>query len=223
MEGVFQIASVTPNSGSVNGGTLVTISGNGFLSNSSVNFDAASCKIISASINQITCETTAHDSQSVDINVDSNPAFSNGFTYDSTKTPTILSVNPTSGIAGDTITVSTQNVNENITVINLGSYICTVQDINADSITCTVGSGGVGNYPVSLMTSAGNSNNDIMFTFPLAITSLSSVEGTTAGGLELVINGQGFSSNSSVSICNIPCPIVKYTSSQITCTVSVFY
>lgn len=57
------ISSIAPNSGSIYGGTLVKINGNGFSANTSVKFDSADCKIIQLSLSSITCMTSAHAAQ----------------------------------------------------------------------------------------------------------------------------------------------------------------
>ena len=43
--------------------------------------------------------------------------------------------------------------------------------------------------------------------------------GSVGGGLTLVINGQGFTQNSSVTICGKQCKITKISLTSITCLV----
>ena len=53
------IQSITPNSGSLHGGTLITIIGNGFTSKSNVHIGNSICRVTSASISQLECITSA--------------------------------------------------------------------------------------------------------------------------------------------------------------------
>lgn len=45
--------------------------------------------------------------------------------------------------------------------------------------------------------------------------------GSTSGGLSLKINGKGFSSSSTVTICNNPCKVINNTFTEINCIVSI--
>ena len=54
------IQSITPNTGSVNGGTILTINGNGFDKNTQVSIDSVKCNIISIKINELKCITKNH-------------------------------------------------------------------------------------------------------------------------------------------------------------------
>lgn len=58
-----------------------------------------------------------------------------------------------------------------------------------------------------------------MFKYDLKITSLSNSQGIIGGGLNLTINGQGFSSDSQVLICNNTCKVYNASLSSISCTV----
>ena len=67
--GVAKVSSIAPTSGSVNGGTLLTVSGNGFTKETSVRLDNAICTVVTASVDSLTCLTSAHSSQSVSLTV----------------------------------------------------------------------------------------------------------------------------------------------------------
>ena len=68
---MLAVKSIDPSTGSIYGGTIVTLIGNGFKSNSLVKFDSSTCNIISANINQIICKTTSHaEQQSVSIQIE---------------------------------------------------------------------------------------------------------------------------------------------------------
>lgn len=60
INGLPLIKSTTPNSGSLHGGTIVTISGNGFDETTQVLLNKTNCTLIDYSINMLTCQTNAH-------------------------------------------------------------------------------------------------------------------------------------------------------------------
>jgi hypothetical protein len=98
--GLPSIKSLTPNSGSLNGGTRVKITGNGFngLTNTSVKFGSSSvCHVLNLSLTELECETSsASGNLLAQVNVN-DVAYANSdfsFLFDSNQTPTISSVSP---------------------------------------------------------------------------------------------------------------------------------
>ena len=83
------ISSVTPNNGSLGGGTAVTISGANFVTGATISLDGiAATNVVVASATQITAITPAHVAGSVNVVV-TNPdtqsgTLTNGFTYTAT-------------------------------------------------------------------------------------------------------------------------------------------
>lgn len=63
------VSSISPNSGSIYGGTVLTINGNGFDSTTQVLFDTVQCNIISYSINSLQCRTGFHLFGVVSVNI----------------------------------------------------------------------------------------------------------------------------------------------------------
>lgn len=62
---------MTPNSGSIYGGTEVTIAGNGFdtLNNTQVLFGTSVCKITSLSVTSLTCVTSQGSSGAATVSI----------------------------------------------------------------------------------------------------------------------------------------------------------
>lgn len=58
IRGIFSVLSMFPDIGSIFGGSLVTITGNGFVSNSTIRLNTSNCTIVSLSVTQIKCLTT---------------------------------------------------------------------------------------------------------------------------------------------------------------------
>jgi hypothetical protein len=94
------VTSILPASGSIGGGTVVTISGTGFLTNPSVKFGGVAATNVSATATSITATAPAHAAGKVDVvvtNTDGQSAtLTQAFTY-ALPSPTISSISPNSG------------------------------------------------------------------------------------------------------------------------------
>ena len=124
------LASVTPSSGSTEGGTIITLSGNGFTTNlTSILLDGATCGIEILTPSEVKCKTRQHDVQD---NVDVTASIESGgvtitftgsviFNYTSVATPTLTAISPVSGTGGDSVTISGSRFSttptENIVII----------------------------------------------------------------------------------------------------------
>ena len=87
-------------------------------------------------------------------------------------------------------------------------------------IECTLSSNSAGAFPVVVqLNNQGYSNNNKLFTYNLSLPSLSTNQGSVGGGLNLVLNGQGFSSNTKVTICGQSCTVSQSNLTSITCMV----
>src|SRR5262249_39959421 len=89
------VSAVSPTSGSVNGGTTVTVTGTGFLSGATVKFGGiAATGIAVNSSKSSTATTPAHGAGTVDVSVTNSDGQSgtltNGFTYTTATTETVL-------------------------------------------------------------------------------------------------------------------------------------
>lgn len=105
------ISSVSPASGPVSGGTLVTINGSGFESGSSISFAGAQATSVSfISSTQLQAVTPSGAAGAVNVTVTTpdpgSATLSNGFMYVSN--PTVTSVSPSSGptTGGTTVTIN---------------------------------------------------------------------------------------------------------------------
>ena len=117
LPGMPVMTSVLPVSGSVNGGTTLTITGHGYVDGATtVTIGGATCTVSSTTVTQIICDTTAHAAGSLSVDVvvagTTNINFPTTvmFDYDSAATPTISSITggsttADSGEGGDTITI----------------------------------------------------------------------------------------------------------------------
>ena len=100
------VQSISPQAGSMMGGSILTINGDGFSPNPDVKVGGAPCQILSSSYTQIKCQTAASSTlQSFPVVVrvhgmESYCTSSCMFTYSAAKTPRIDSLTP-SAIVGD--------------------------------------------------------------------------------------------------------------------------
>jgi len=126
------VSSISPSSGSIYGGTLLTILGNGFDETTKIFVDNVKCSINSYSINKLTCITGAHSAGSVGLairlkkfiyfffkiifcdeffssNSSNNVSYSNNgisFTYDSSISPIINTISPTHGTGNSILQIT---------------------------------------------------------------------------------------------------------------------
>ncbi|CAK8682966.1 unnamed protein product [Clavelina lepadiformis] len=223
-----RISDLTPESGSVNGGTTLTITGNGFVKvGISVQVGRVPCVIIDVTLSIITCTTDAHEAGQVSVKVESNevtyPTVS--YEYSNAATPTIANVFPVTGAGGDSITLTgTQlgNVVGDVSV-TVGGIECTVTSAGETTLECTLGDREGGHAIIEVtVASLGLAmvSSSVSFVFNLGVHDFSPKTGSY-GGLQLVtIDGAGFSNHTIVHICDLPCTLESSSSTQITCRTS---
>jgi hypothetical protein len=146
------IASVTPASGPVSGGTQITISGTNYVSGATVWVGGtAATNVAFVSAAQLTARTPAGTAGARDVRV-TNPdgqsaTRTGGFTYASSKTPIITSVSPASGpIAGGTsITVRGSGFTSRNMTLRIGGVAATnVVSTNQKTLTAVTPTGTAG-------------------------------------------------------------------------------
>ncbi|XP_060573258.1 fibrocystin-L-like isoform X2 [Ruditapes philippinarum] len=219
--GTPTISAIVPSSGSIHGETVVTVQGNGFVDNdTTVSIDGATCEISSTTLAEVTCKTQPHAAGSVTVAVSSNGVSytSSSYSYSAGSTPTVTSINPVSGLSGQTLTISGSNLDGGAVNVTLDDVECSVISSSSNQIQCTLGNHATGSVPVSVLVEGkGRSNTDQQFEYQLSISSVSPVEGGTAGGQTVVVSGTGFDDTATVTVCGQPCVQVGSTSTAYTC------
>ena len=136
------VLSVSPSSGSDNGGTLVTITGTNLVSGAAATFggtDASDVTVVSST--SITAMTRAATAGAVTVLVtnpnDQSASLNSGYTY--TANPTLTSVSPSSGsVSGGTlVTITGTNFASGATVTFGGTAATKVTFVSSTSITVT--------------------------------------------------------------------------------------
>ena len=232
------IKNISPLSGSVLGGNIITITGASFVeTNLTVYIGTERCTIKQVSYYQIQCivprSVNINMSYStVPVNVSYGPKWevicdSNDgcdYQYSLNSTPTIFAVDPiiVGGVDVQTITINGELLDSDSTVM-VGPFECVnVTLYDFENITCQLSPIQAGKYLVSVLVptygfAQFSEETDNSITSQLRIDGISPLLGSIRGGTKLTISGIGFSdylNNNSVSIGNSACQIVesKYTS-----------
>ena len=147
-----RISSVSPNTGTKDGGTSLTITGTDFVAGANVSIGRNSCTSVTVvSSTSITCTTPSSSVGTVDIvviNTDNQSgSLSSGFQYTnfSAAAPTVTSITPTTGstVGGTSVTITGTGFSSGATV-SIGSSCSSITVVSATSITCTTGSSTAG-------------------------------------------------------------------------------
>ncbi|KAL7883851.1 hypothetical protein SRHO_G00015090 [Serrasalmus rhombeus] len=217
------LASLQPTSGSLAGGTLLMITGNGFVAgNTSVMVGIYLCSILQVTPSMVQCLTHSNSEQLVQVKIQVfgviYPPLS--FNYSREQTPKITSISPTTGPSGTPITVSGSGFGSDagLVAVNIDGVPCTVSSITDAAVQCTVGEHAGGTFPVTLTHQVkGRAQGQSSFSYELRLTQVSPNEGSYAGGAVVAVQGTGFDPNSSkVLICGKECSVRTNLSSSTT-------
>lgn len=219
-----EITSVLPAGGPVEGGTTVSIVGDGFFSGMTVTIGDGSCDDVTVvSPTQLTCTTPVGALGAVDVtvttSVDSGTA-ADAFTYVSA--PTVSGTGPSGGplAGGTTITVDGAGFVAGMT-ISVGGIECTnVTVISPTSATCQTPAGPAGPADVVVTTPSGTATDTGGFTYAEAptISGVSPAGGPPAGETTITIDGDGFFDGVTVTVGGDTCTdVVVISATQLTC------
>jgi hypothetical protein len=224
-----QVTSISPNTGSTGGGTVVEISGTNFSSSSTVVFGTTAATNVS--YNSTTGKLTATSpagtgTQNILVTTSgsqSATADANVFTYTANVAVSAISVafGPTTG--GTVVEISGTNFTSGSTVV-FGATAATDVSYNSTTGRLTATSpAGTGAVSISVTTS-GTTSADVSadnFTYfaPPTITGLSRSTGPNAGGSSVIITGTNFTESTTVAFgtTNVT-TFTRNSSTQITAT-----
>ncbi|MHB8652852.1 MAG: IPT/TIG domain-containing protein [Terriglobia bacterium] len=203
------ITSVSPNVGSINGGTSVTITGTGFAAGANVTIGGLEpSNIIVISGTKITATTPGHPAGPAAVTV-TNPdggtvTLQSGFTYG--LPPSITSVAPTLvASTGGTVVIITGSQFQPGATVTFGGVPATgiVVSANGTSIQATAPAGTAGTTANITVTNPDGGTATLpsgltYLLFPI-ITSVSPASGTSAGGTSVTISGANFQLGATVT------------------------
>jgi len=200
------IASISPRSGPVAGGTPVTITGSGFTGASQVRFGTvAASNFLVNSDTQITTYSPA-GSGTVHVTVTTpkgTSATSNADQFTYLPVPTITSISPTSGpvAGGTTVTIKGSGFTE-VSKVLFGPTVSIFTVNSSTQITVISPASPAGTVDVTVTTPGGTSATSVadQFTYRVAptVASISPTSGPAAGETFVTITGSGFTGASQV-------------------------
>lgn len=201
------VTSISPTSGPIAGGTVVTITGTGFTGATSVTFGGTPAVFTFVNATTITATSPAHAAGTVDVLVTTPAGTSanttaDNFTY--TSGPTVTSITPKAGpVGGGTVVTITGSGFTGATSVTFGGTAATPTVANDTTITVTSPAHAAGTVDVRVVTPAGTSPNtaadDFVYGGGPIITSISPTSGVPAGGNTVTITGTGFLGATSVT------------------------
>jgi Domain of unknown function (DUF1929)/IPT/TIG domain/Glyoxal oxidase N-terminus len=217
------VTSISPNSGTINGGTVVSITGTGFLAGATVSLGTPATGVTVMNSTSITATTPAHSAGTVNVIVTNSDTQSGtltqGFTFTavSNPTPTLTGISPASGTAagGTAVTITGTGFLAGATVIMGGTPATGVTVVNSTSITAITPAHDAGTVDVVVSNTeqhAGTLPNGYTYTaiasMGLGVPSGSSSSATVVAGqtatYTLSIGGAGLSGTASLSCTGSP-------------------
>lgn len=172
------VASVTPISGSIGGGTTLVITGNGFYpGNTTVTVGDEPCQIISVNFSDVYCLTPAGAAGGVHVEIFVNavtyPPLS--FTYALEDTPFLRGIVPNTGPPGTTVQITGCNFGIDILEVleMINKTQCNVTMVNDSVLQCIVGEHAGGTFPVTMHhKTKGSAVSTVVFEYPLTIQNI---------------------------------------------------
>ena len=211
------VTSISPNSGTINGGTAVTIRGTGFLAGATVKLGGTSATGVSVvNSTTIAATTPAHAAGATSVVVTNTDAktgtLNNGFTFTGppppNPAPTVSSITPNSGTTngGTAVTIAGTGFLAGATVKMGGTSATVLSVVNSTLITATAPAhvaGAVDVVVTNTDTKTGTLTSGYTYTAAAnpapTVTSINPATGVTTGGTAVSITGTGFLAGATVS------------------------
>ncbi len=219
------VTSISPPSGPLSAGTIVTITGVNFTGTTGVTFGGTAVTGFTVvSDTSITTTAPAHSAGSASVvvtNADGSNAANSLYTY--LAVPAVTSLSPASGSSagGTSVTITGTNFT-GATGVTIRSMAATsVAVISSTSLTCVTPAGTVGTASVVVTTPGGANAANSLFGYvppPPTVGGISPSTGSTLGGNSVTISGTSFTGAGSVTIGGVPVTNVTVVSdTSLTC------
>jgi phosphatidylserine/phosphatidylglycerophosphate/cardiolipin synthase-like enzyme len=217
------VSSISPASGTANGGTSVTITGTKFAPGAIVSFDVATAsKVVVVNSTTITAVTPPHVAGSANVVVTNTAgdqgSLSNGFLYTSTPPSTqpqlnVVVPNTGSTAGGDSVTIAGSNLVLG-SKVTFGGAPATIVSRSTVFVTVTTPAGVAGSPVDVVLTNPQGQSATLTSAFtyadppaPPSVSSISPAIGSFNGGTPIVISGSGFRYGAVVSFGGPPPPV----------------
>ncbi|XP_045124918.1 fibrocystin-L-like [Portunus trituberculatus] len=222
------VASITPESGSTNGGAVLVVDGSGFIAGSTaVTVGGADCTLLTENANQISCRVPAGAAGAVAVVVSvagsDDVTAATSFTYDAALTPTLESVTPSTDVTGGaTLTLAGTGftLSGSDPEVLIGGESCVVSSpATATSLQCTAPTLAGGSHEVVVRDTMYGDSNTLTISFAFSLASVTPSVGSFSGA-EVTLAGQGFdpAGSSTVTFCDLPCePVTIDGTTSLTC------
>ncbi|XP_077023612.1 fibrocystin-L [Tamandua tetradactyla] len=213
------LAWVSPASGSIGGGTILVITGNGFYPGSTVVMVGDDpCEILSVNSSEVYCRTPAGSAGMVDVKIFVHavayPPLS--FLYALEDTPFLRRIIPSRGPPGTEVQITGSNFGIDVLEISvmIDNAPCNVTMVSNSVLQCVVGEHAGGTFPVTVQHSTkGSAVSAVVFEYPLSVQSIHPSQGSFGGGQTLTMTGTGFNpQNSIILVCGSECAIDRFRS-----------
>ncbi|MFA7267390.1 MAG: IPT/TIG domain-containing protein, partial [Candidatus Nanopelagicales bacterium] len=222
------ITSVSPSSGELAGGEILTILGTG-LTSASVTIGNLACTSVTVITGGITCVVPAAETlgpRNVTVSTGNGTAIAtDAFTYGD-PAPTVSAITPNKGpiAGGNTVTITgTDLLGSTVTI---GGEDCTAVDINeaGTSLTCTVPEGadpGAVDVVVTNPTGPTTVSGGYTYVAPPTVNQITPDNGPLAGGNQIAITGTNLEFATAVEIDGNACSDLDWDAdtNTLTCTV----
>ena len=228
---IIVASSVLPSNGSLAGGQIIAIRGNGFgslLENALVFLGDSPCEMLSVNLSVIKCRTTSHAAGLVSINIsiqDSSAILPGAYKYDSSLTASVSKLSPQQGsvTGGEEITFFGSGFSDR-TSVQIGDKECVIKSVTDNWIACITQPQRPGKYLIRVITPGNGfaiiSEGLDMFEHVFEVNRIHPLIGSVAGGTHVAFTGRGFSSNKSrilVTIRDRPCPVMSSNGTHLIC------
>jgi hypothetical protein len=209
-----QVSGFSPQSGSVAGGTLITILGENFGFNPTVTIGGQAARLERAGHTEILAWSPAGSvgPASLVVTTAGQSSVPVSFTYAQYR-PAILGLTPTHGPAagGNSVTLTGMDFGTNPTVA-FGGRVATLTSISNTSLTA-VAPAGQGAVPVTV-TNAGGASNPVQYTYDAGVpvvTGIAPGNAPTAGGIPVTITGSNLGAGATVTFGPAVAPVQSAT------------
>uniref|UniRef100_A0A8C2XFR8 PKHD1 like 1, tandem duplicate 2 n=1 Tax=Cyclopterus lumpus TaxID=8103 RepID=A0A8C2XFR8_CYCLU len=214
------VSSFGPLSGSVAGGTVLTVTGFGFNENAAVTVGSDECTVVRASDTELQCRTPAVRVPTVyygDTFSHTDQTAGSSFTYDDKLTAQISGLSPrtTTVIGQEVLTIQGSNLGgrDNDSVVFVGGEECETVQWAAAIVTCRLPVLPPGTHKVDVRNGV-----NATIEYILEIYSVSPQLGSLMGGTMLTVAGSGFSNNTSDNKISIAeCEVKAASENELQC------